>query len=389
VEQWNLVEHWDLIVVGGGPVGMSAADHAATTGPHVLVIERAAPGHDQSSSSGNERQWRYQYAEEELCELTPIARDVWHDLETRSGRTLIHPAGSLWFGDFDEKTNEGQISATVDVMDRVGLPYVWLTAADIEARFPFSDLPTGYAGFLQPDGGSIDVRAAIASLRTLVNAAGVEVRSDTVLSVSPSARGVELEGEEATYAADAVVLAAGPFTNDLLGGLGCALPMRLFELPTAYFRARSAAADLYPTWFVFQKPTEYDSNLFYGFPPNGFGRAGYARVAPDFEQEPIGHPRERGRPRDAWMRRTSDWVARHMPALDPNPIDVTTCIAALPSDHSRQFFLGTLEGRIADGSRVVVSAGGWAFKFAPLFGRACATLAAGGTLPFALEGVAI
>ncbi|WP_331446427.1 hypothetical protein [Streptomyces xanthochromogenes] len=78
------------------------------------------------------------------------------------------------------------------------------------------------------------------------------------------------------------------------------------------------------------------------------------------------------------LARTADWVSAHLPFLIPELTGASTCLAALPADPARQFLIGSLAGRIPNGERIVVQAGGWAFKFVPAFGRICADLALDG-----------
>jgi len=60
---------YDLIVIGGGPVGLSTAFHATQRGKKVLVIEQHAYLNDKGSSAGASRQFRLQYAQKYMAEL--------------------------------------------------------------------------------------------------------------------------------------------------------------------------------------------------------------------------------------------------------------------------------------------------------------------------------
>ena len=80
------------------------------------------------------------------------------------------------------------------------------------------------------------------------------------------------------------------------------------------------------------------------------------------------------------------------------PIHLKNCVyggaafaeaAALPADPDRQFYLGTAAGLVPYGENLVVCAGGWAFKFVPLFGQACIELAVDGRSEHALERFAL
>src|SRR4051812_7945371 len=94
-----MLQHFDLAVIGGGPVGLAAASDAARRGLSTVLIERSDLHTGHGGSTGAERQWRLQYAERDLSTLTLAARDAWRALESRTRRRLVHETGSLWFGD--------------------------------------------------------------------------------------------------------------------------------------------------------------------------------------------------------------------------------------------------------------------------------------------------
>lgn len=367
---------FDLAVVGGGAVGLACAWRATRAGLSVVLLEQGRFFNDDAGSAGAERQWRLQYSEEDLTRLVLAAVPLWRELEAAAGRRLIHPTGSLWFGEVAESTNEGHIADAAAVLDRLEVPYQWLTATEIEHRFGFRDLPSHYEGFYQPDGGVIDVRGALFALHQRARAAGAELREGVrVTAVEPGDSGVTLATDAGPVTAAAAVIAGGAYAGELLEPLGVRLDVEIYEMTTAYFRPRGAAID-YPTWFAFQKPAETDSNLFYGFGRSPWDPRDLIRVAPDFEVHPVRDPRAaNGTPRDTDLRRTAEWVRRHLPGLDPEPVEPSTCLVALPADHKRGFYLGPVPG--AD--RVIACTSGWMFKFVPLFAQICVELVTDGT----------
>ena len=379
-------ETYDVIVIGGGPIGLSTALQASRNGQRVLVLERYGFLNQRSSSSGHERHWRVQYPQRDIFALTLQTRPLWRELETLAGRRLIHEIGSLWFGDTQVETNEGHIADTARMMDEMSVRYEWLTAREIEDRYGFTRLPGHYEGFLQPDGGVIDVRGTLAALIQLAQEQGAVLRSpEMVLEVLPDRDGVRIRTDRQHYRAGKAVLANGPNANDLIRPWGGGeLDIRLYEMALVTLGRRDDKTNR-PFWFVFQPPTPQDTNLFYGYPPNPWSPGDQLRVCPDFETDPLPDAsRATGTASPRHVDRVSDWARAHMPWCDPYPVSAATCLAVLPADPTRQFYLGTAEQLVTGGENVVVAVGGWAFKFVPLFGRICADLAQTGATPYSI-----
>ncbi len=373
--------HWDVIIIGAGPIGLATAwNYAREHRDHkVLVLEQHALFTQLAGTSGEERHWRLQYSELEIFRLTLEADKLWRQLEQQADRKLIHRIGSLWFGDADVWTNEGQIRQTMLSMDEMRLPYERLTMREIERRYGFTGLDSNYEGFLQQDGGVIDVKGTLASLYSLASEAGVEFQfQQCVKAVEPDARGATVLTTQNRYRARKVLVASGPGSKKLLRQLDIELALSTYEMACiSMLRSQRLGAND-PFWFAFQPPVESDSNLFYGFPPNPWSVNGFDRLGTDFEVDPITEANAPGyRANPQHVELALEFARRHMPFLEPDKQhSAASCLAVLPTDPARQFYLDSAKGRCHGGEHLVVSAGGWAFKFTPLMGQICADLLA-------------
>ncbi|MYR36844.1 FAD-dependent oxidoreductase, partial [Streptomyces sp. SID4944] len=85
----------DVLVVGGGLMGASAAWRLSARGHRVTVLERFGPGHDRGSSHGTSRIFRLAYAEPSYTELALRALPLWRRLEEESGRPVLTLTGAV------------------------------------------------------------------------------------------------------------------------------------------------------------------------------------------------------------------------------------------------------------------------------------------------------
>src|SRR5215475_5623762 len=73
---------YDVIVLGGGTMGIACAWDLAKRGKHALVLEQFDFVHDRGAHSGRTRIFRHAYAEgAEYIPLVMRADQLWQDLE--------------------------------------------------------------------------------------------------------------------------------------------------------------------------------------------------------------------------------------------------------------------------------------------------------------------
>jgi len=82
-------DSYDLIVIGGGLIGLSTAYNASKRKLHTLVIERYSYFNNSGSSAGATRQYRVQYSQQYLTELALAAESYWNQFQLHSYETLI------------------------------------------------------------------------------------------------------------------------------------------------------------------------------------------------------------------------------------------------------------------------------------------------------------
>ena len=88
----------EVIVVGGGVMGLSTAYHLARGGHQVLLLEARGIGHSEGSSHGPSRIIRFTYQSEDYIELARAAFALWETLGDEAGVHLPLTCGGLDFG---------------------------------------------------------------------------------------------------------------------------------------------------------------------------------------------------------------------------------------------------------------------------------------------------
>jgi glycine/D-amino acid oxidase-like deaminating enzyme len=377
-------EHYDVIVIGGGPIGQAVAYQLSLRKARTLVLEQFTFGNQLGSSAGVSRQFRIPYPDQYMVKLVKQSVPFWDELQARTPVPLMEKVGTLWFGDPAVHSTEGNIGQAEEAMKAEGVPYTTLTAADLEREYAFRDLPSSYTGLFQADGASINLRATI---RTLVD----WNRASAYVTLADEAPVTHIEWQQGafqvrtplgTFSAAKLVLAPGPFANSVLNLLQFRVAATYWNMASAYYR-KTRPDIQYPTWFVFQNPVGDNGNQFYGFPEVGWDHPGYIRVASDFVIKPLTSPEQRTLvPNPQELGYTADWVRDHMTGLDPTPHYTSTCLVALSRIPNKELLIDFAPAHVPHHEDVVVYATGWAGKFVPLMGRILSDLALDGHTPF-------
>ncbi len=213
----------DLLVVGGGIIGLAVAWRSAQRGLGVTVIDPAPGGGAAQVAAGMLAPvTELQYGEEALLELGMASNARYErfaaELEDASGLSTGYRAcGTLAVAlDSDDREELRELHA---FHQRLGLASHWLTGREARRLEPM--LAPGVRGGLHvTDDHQVDGRRLAAALVEACLRAGVTLRraaAAELLTGPDRVSGVRLD-DGTTLAGDTVVLAAGPHSH-LLPGL--------------------------------------------------------------------------------------------------------------------------------------------------------------------------
>jgi sarcosine oxidase len=221
----------DVVVIGGGVVGVAAALAVARRGKRVALLERSSLASAQGSSKGSARIYApLPYPDESYLEVGLRALDRWRELEGVGGERLLSPTGALSRGAFAERA--------LPVLRDAGVEAALLSCDNAFTRFGVSasdDRPLLH----QIDAGIIRADRARRVLIEIARGAGVEFHEhERVRSLADRADSLEVETDRGKWRCSSAIVAAGPWSGELLAGAGLELPLTVSCQSVAYLELR-------------------------------------------------------------------------------------------------------------------------------------------------------
>jgi sarcosine oxidase len=315
-----------VAVVGAGVMGCAAAWALRQRGADVTVHEQFSLDHDRGSSHGRTRIFRIAYPDPYWIRFAQEAYGGWQELDP----SLVGLYGLVELAPDPALTSARALGES-------GVPYRLLDPDEMRAFG--ANLPAGWTALHVAEAGVIfSDRARHAFLA----AAEVEVETDRRIESTD-----ELE-------ADVVVVTAGPWVRELVPDL----PVTVTRETLAYF-AREGP----PPPSIVELNEETGGHGMYSLHDPVYGlKAGAHHAGPEAD------PSSEAPPDPAIVERITSWVRERFPDVDPDPVEVQTCLYTTTAD---QHFVLERRGRVVVGS----ACSGHGFKFAPAVGRRLAELA--------------
>lgn len=218
----SLPQHVDVVVIGGGVVGVFAAYYLARRGVRVALLEKGRVAAEQSS-----RNWGWCRQQNRDARELPMAAkslDLWEKVAQETGEDPGFRRCGLLYLSQDEEQLAGW-AAWRDFAKSVGVTTHMLSAADASER----GKATGRSwkgGVFSPTDGTADPSKAVPSVARAIMAAGGTVHQHC------AARGLELSAgrvsgvvtEAGTIRTKAVVMAGGAWASSFCNQLGIRFP---------------------------------------------------------------------------------------------------------------------------------------------------------------------
>lgn len=234
----------EVIVVGAGVVGCSLALHLARSGARVTVFDKAGEVcAGMSARSGALLRMHYTFAPE--AELAWKSLGYFANWEAMVGRDAErHGCGFVrtGFAIVVGPPNVEKLRANITMMRAVGIDTSVVEPADLQSLEPAINVDDVALAAYEPQSGYAD---PVATTRSMAEAAArhgaafkLGVPIGAIETASGRIRGV-VDAAGIRYAADAVCVAAGPWTDRLLKPLGAAIGIRAERAQIASFKRPS------------------------------------------------------------------------------------------------------------------------------------------------------
>ncbi len=237
-----------VAVVGGGAVGLTAAERLASEGCDVVCYERDEIG---SGSTGRAAGICYDaFAEDRDAAVAAASLRRFRELG------VLTECPYVWFAREGDDANAAPVREQVPRMREHGRNVALVDPAELGERYPDLRTDDVAVAAVAREAGHVDPREYATVLAEQVRAASVDVRTGASASLDGP---TTVESADGTEAFDAVLVAAGPATKPLVADAGVSLALKAY-------RAQALVTDPLRTTL----PMAYDATRnFYWRPRDG------------------------------------------------------------------------------------------------------------------------
>jgi sarcosine oxidase len=370
---------FDAAVIGLGAMGSAATLGLSRRGARVIAFDALTPPHALGSTHGHTRIIREAYYEHPLyVPLVRRAYELWFELERETNARILSVTGGVMVGPEDGALVGGALESAVTH----GIEHEMLDPNTLAERFPAYRAHREWVALFEKRAGMLFPEACVTTMleRAAANGAAVHFNEE-VTQWRSNGLGLVVQTKQASYDADRLIVAAGPWLSRLRASLGVDVPVTVERQLSHWFapehddgryRARRCPIGLWD---------EPNGEVFATLPDEGHGvkcgmhHAG-ATTTPDTVDRQVSGEENDG------ARRQLDDV---MPGAAGKLLDARVCLYTNTPD--RHFIIDWIQ---SDRVLLLSPCSGHGFKFATAIGEIAAQLALDGKSwldlkPFALS----
>ncbi|CAI0376416.1 unnamed protein product [Linum tenue] len=376
-------EQYDVIVIGAGIMGSSAAYELAKRGQRVLLLEQFDFLHHRGSSHGESRTMRATYPDGYYCPMAVEASRLWEEAESEIGYRVYFKCPNFDMGPAENKSLRAIISSCRErsIDCRV------LDHRQVDEEFDGRiRIPEDWIGVCTELGGVIKPTKAVSMFQTLAFRNGAVLRDRTEVNeiVKDDVNGgVLVVGEGGKFWGRKCVVTVGAWTEKLVKRVsGIELPVQPVETTVCYWRVKEgqegklAIGGGFPTFASYGRPGVY------GTPELEFPGLIKVTLTGGYPCDPDKRPWGPGKPTEEM----EEWIEATFGGLvetGGGPVSKQSCMCCMTPD--KDYVIDFLGGEFGED---VVGGGGFSghgFKMGPAVGKMLADLAVEGEVKGAVE----
>jgi len=365
------MKRFATIVLGLGAVGSAAIHHLAQKGLRVLGIDQHAPPHAYGSTHGETRVTRLAIGEGE--QYTPLAlrsHELWREIEHATGARLLTSNGGLIISSSASTSHchvDGFFANTLAAAEKYGIAHELLEAKEIRKRFPQFKVADDERGYLEREAGFLRPEECVRAQLALAERNGAEIhRGERVLGFEASERDVTVTTDRSRYAADSLILAAGPWLPGMLGK-ALASCFKIYRQTLFWFDLDGPVEAFLPENSpVFIWELQGRKEGIYGIPAIDGPRGGVKIASESFESTTTPETVSRSVTDDEKRAMFEEYVAPYVSGVSRRCIKALSCLYTVTPD------FGFVIDRHPESERMIIASpcSGHGFKHSPAIGEA-------------------
>ncbi|HSM55717.1 MAG TPA: FAD-binding oxidoreductase [Candidatus Sulfomarinibacteraceae bacterium] len=236
--------YYDVIIIGGGIMGCSAAFQLAQRGVRVALLEKGVIG--AGSTGESSAIIRQHYSNELTARMALYSLGVFQHFDgVVGGESGFTPTGFLALTSAADKQG---LEANIALQRSVGIHTELLSAEAIQELMPGLALGDVVAGAYEPDAGYADPNLTVNSYAHAARREGADIFTDTTVT------GIVLDGDrvqgvrssKGIFNAPRVLNCAGPWSAQVARMMGVEAPINACRVQVSFFRRPPAQSRDHP-----------------------------------------------------------------------------------------------------------------------------------------------
>ena len=205
-----LPDRCEVVIVGGGAIGLFAALFLARAGIRCLVLDAGAPWAE--ASAVNAGSLAVQNKRLPLVPLAIAAQDLWAQMHELLGRDVgFHRTGGYRVA--TSARERALLEDSAEQQERAGLDLEWVNGAALERRAPYLSRDVIAATYCALDAHAIPLEVGPALRQELQRQGALVVGNTPVRGIDHSAGEVRVHSQRGSVKAEHVVIATGAWLN--------------------------------------------------------------------------------------------------------------------------------------------------------------------------------